>query len=102
MTSTPLHRETPPHLTLSARARALELIGAYIAEVGQEERRATLDRVAAEVVDEPAAVRVLVHALTEYAATFADVAATATSTPQHVVSPATLVQALARMDLAIG
>ena len=99
MTRTPLHRTDR---TLSARARALELVGAYTADVGPDERRATLQRVVDEVAGDAEAVRVLVHALTEYAATFADVAAAATLTDENALHPATLVRALARLDLTAG
>ena len=99
MTSTPLHRAPAgTDGTSSARARALELLGAYTAEVPAGERRATLERVVLETEADPAALRSLVHALTEYAAIFADVAATATS-GEVAVAPASLVHALARMDL---
>lgn len=106
MTSTPLDhspRAEDPigtySITVQARARALELLGAYTADLGIDERRQTLERVVSDVDDDLAAVSALVHALTEYAATFADVAATATSGASHV-APATLVHALARMDLS--
>lgn len=100
MTSTPLHSE--PGLsdgTVGARARALELLGAYTAGVGPTERAATLDRVASEVLADPSAARGLLHAMTEYAATFADVAAAASSTDAVAMHPASLVHALARLDL---
>ena len=64
---------------------------------GGEEREATLTRVLAEVAGSESELRRLLHAVTEYAATFADVAATATST-DTTLAPAVLVQALARMD----
>jgi hypothetical protein len=82
---------------LAARAAALELLGAYAAELSHAERVACLDRVVGEVgsLDD---VRALVQALTEYGATFAEVAA---HLQQGGVEPdpARLVRAIARVDL---
>jgi hypothetical protein len=82
---------------LAARAAALELLGAYTADLSSAERAACLDRVVGELRTRRDA-HALVQALTEYAATFAEVAA-------HLQGggadpdPARLVRAIARVDL---
>jgi hypothetical protein len=83
---------------LAARTAALELLGAFTAGISVAERAQCLDR----VVDELAGrtdVRALVQALTEYAATFADVSAQLASGGRPA-DPSALVRAIARVDLA--
>ncbi|WP_130491607.1 hypothetical protein [Motilibacter rhizosphaerae] len=83
---------------LRSRTTALELLGAYTADLPVADRRRCLQRVVEEVSGSAADVEALLHALAEYAATFADVAARATAVEAEP-DPAGLVRALARIDL---
>jgi hypothetical protein len=83
---------------LAARAAALELLGAYTAELSPVERAGCVERVVGELRTR-GDVRGLVQALAEYAATFAEVAA---HLQQGGAEPdsSRLIRAIARVDLA--
>lgn len=88
-------------LAAAGRCRALELLGAFTADVPADVRDATLRRVHDDVRADADAAEALLRALAEYGATLAGVAAESASS-RRVVDPSAFVRALARVDLTLG
>ncbi len=94
-------RSDRSRLDSAARGRALELLGAFTADLPADVRDASLRRVHGDVLGDHAATAALLKALAEYGATLAGVAAEASS-GRRAVDPAAFVRALARVDLTLG